>query len=339
MKRKQFLTYFLIAFVLFIIVGLPARGLIHKVSTARPFQTESEAGGQVVDLSALMDHSLVDPKSDFFHAFQDKKRVNFLLLGINTGLTDTIMLASFDMESQHIDLISIPRDTYYPRKGFNTDAEKKINAAYRGNVVNTANAVSDVLEGIPIHYYAIIDYKGVGNIVDTLGGVPMNIPFDMDYDDPRDKPPLHIHFKKGPTVLKGDDAIKFLRYRKDKKKGYGYVQGDIGRVAAQQEFMESAFRQALGLKLPAVAKSVFENVTSNVDVGTLLKIASQAVGMSPDSVKAYTLPGKGQDGPPWYWYPDQDKIKEMLTEIYSVEPHQADTASAGALSKDSTKEQ
>lgn len=107
---------------------------------------------------------------------------------------------------------------------------KKINAAYGAEgIIGTANSVSDVLYGIPINYYAVVDYDSVKTIVDGIGGVPVNVEKAMKYDDPMDKPPLHINIPAGEQVLDGEHAIQYLRYRK------GYREGDIGRVKAQQE--------------------------------------------------------------------------------------------------------
>ena len=88
-------------------------------------------------------------------------------MGVNDGLSDVLMLVSWDMDSNKVDLISIPRDTYYERDGYTSPSQKKINAAYASDkgVIATANAVSDVLMGIPINYYAIIDYDAVESIV------------------------------------------------------------------------------------------------------------------------------------------------------------------------------
>ena len=139
-----------------------------------------------------------------------------------------------------MDLISIPRDTYFHRDGYNSEGENKINAAYRKDPVNTARAVSEVLLGMPINYYAVIDYKGVANIVDSMGGVPMDIEFNMKYTDPYDTPPLVINIPKGHQVLDGKHAVQFLRFR------HGYVEGDIGRVegasAIYEECIQAMYR-------------------------------------------------------------------------------------------------
>lgn len=314
-KNKQvtpalsFVRTFLLAFVVFVLLCTPGMAIFGEVGEYNPFDPE----GDDVVLKDVFP-SIVDANSPFFEAFSDKNRVNVLLLGVNGNLTDTIMLASFDTDAKHVDLISVPRDTYYHRDGYNSEGENKINAAYRKDPVNTAKAVSEVLLGMPINYYVVLDYDGVAKIVDSMGGVPMDIKFDMKYNDPYDTPPLKINIKKGYQVLDGKTAVQFLRYRK------GYVEGDIGRVKAQQEFMKSAFKQCLGFELPKIAKTVFENVKSDINIGTALKLAKNASGISAEDIETYMIPATPLPDPPYYVIPNSEGIAEMINKIYSIEP-------------------
>ena len=312
---QSFLRTFLIAFVILVLLCTPAFAMVGKVFDTNPWGTGAEPPTLKENLP-----SIVDEQSPFFEAFQDKNRVNILLLGINDNLTDTIMLASFDTDAKHVDLISIPRDTYYHRDGYNTEGENKINAAYRKNPVNSAKAVSDVLLGMPINYYAIIDYKGIENIVDSMGGIPMDIEFNMKYTDPYDDPPLVINIPKGHQVLDGEHAVQFLRYRK------GYLEGDIGRIKAHQQFMKSAFKQTLSFNLPKIAKTVFNNVESDITIGETLSLAKSAAGISGDDIETYLLPSTYLPDPPYYVIPDAQGIADMINEIYSIEPENTSEA-------------
>lgn len=309
---QGFFKTFIIAFIVFVVVGTPSMALLGKVADGRFIPT---AEGEEVRLRDELPF-IVNKDSPFFEAFKDNNRANILLLGVNGGLTDTIMVASFDMESKHMDLISIPRDTYYHREGYNDQAENKLNAAYKKNPVNTAKAVSEILLGMPINYYAVIDYEGVENIVESMGGIPMTIKKGgMYYNDPYNKPkPLKIAIPEGPQVLNGKKAVEFLRYRS------GYKEGDIGRVKAQQEFMKSAFKQCLSFDLPKIAKTVFQNVDSDITTGMVTKLATKAIGMSGESISTYLMPGIYQNEAPWYVYPESKGIADMINEIYSIEP-------------------
>lgn len=307
---KDFIKYFIAAFLVMMLLFTPLRVLLHSVGDFTPFESEE-------NLMESLNY-IVGRDSPFFEAFQDKERVNVLLLGVNDNLTDTIMVASFDMKAGHVDVISIPRDTYYQRAGYSGAAEKKINAAYRGSAVNSARAVSDILLGMPLHYYAVVEYKGVKNIVDAIGGVPMNIEFHMKYSDPTDKPPLYIDIPAGNQVLDGEHAMQFLRYRK------GYVEGDLGRVKAQQEFVKSAFKQLLKSNLLKTTEIIFQNIESDVPLDMMIKIASKAVGLSGEDITTYMIPNSPDPNPPYYVYPRTEEIGNMLTEIYSLEPEETD---------------
>jgi LCP family protein required for cell wall assembly len=317
---KTFLRTFLAGFLIFTVILVPTQWGLGLVGNTRVFTGKEN----------LMEDmpTLVNQDSPFFKAFKDSKRVNILLMGVNDGMTDTIMLGSYDMETKHVDVISVPRDTYYPREGAKSPAQKKINSIYGAHkAVGTATAVSDVLKGMPINYYVVVDYKVVRKVVDAMGGVPMKITFHMHYNDPYDKPPLKIDIPEGYQVLDGNTAVKFLRFRKGSGGYAGYPEGDIGRIKAQQEFVKSAFRQALGFSLPKVVKTTVENVDSDLPLGMALKLAANAVGLSGEDIQTITIPGKSgtKDGLS-YWFPDESGIEKMLSEIYNTK---ADTEKTG----------
>jgi LCP family protein required for cell wall assembly len=326
-----FLLPFLIAFIAFTAVLTPAMA---AVSDFRPFAggalDEGEEGEEIEPVVLEQDFDYFVPSnSPFYAAFKDVKRVNLLLLGVKSGLSDTIMLASFDVDAQRVDVISIPRDTYYHRNGYNDDAENKINAAYRKNPLNSAVAVSDVLLGMPINYYAVVEDEGVAEIVDYIGGVTIDVPIDMKYRDPYNRDangkivPLVIDIKKGVQTLNGEDSVKFLRFR------MGYKEGDIGRVKAQQAFIKEALKQALKSNLPGLAAKIRDNLASDMPLGTMLYLAGKVAGMSGDSIETHIMPGEYMTEEPWYVYPDTAGIEELIREIYSLEP---ETSSGAAIS-------
>jgi LCP family protein required for cell wall assembly len=260
--------------------------------------------------------------SDFAKKYPDSKRINVLILGENQGLTDTIMLASFDTEIKRVDLISVPRDTYYERPDYPGAALQKINSVYKSEgseddpekgAVAMAKAVSDVLSGVPIHFYEIYDDDDIRKIVDAMGGIEIDVPMNMKYTDKKQK--LYIDLKKGKQTLTGDQAVQFLRFRK------GYKTGDIGRVEAQQNFMKEAFKQSIGLGFPKVAKTVMDNVESNMANKMAVHIGSEAVGMSTKDMKTWMTPGEAQyRNKSSYYIVDEAKTLKMMDKIYSMKP-------------------
>lgn len=329
--KKRFARIFVTALAAFLVVLIPASFAVSSFLNTSPFQGRLNLGqGEDVQFEVL-----VDPESPFFEEFSDSERINILLMGVNPPLTDVLMLGSFDPKTKHVDIISIPRDTYYYRPGYaETDyAQFKINAAYRGDPLNTAKAVSDVLCGIPINYYAVVEYDDIRKIVDEMGGVPMYLEKDMDYDDEWDNPPLHIHLKAGQQTLSGDDSVKFLRFRK------GYAEGDIGRIKAQQVWMKNAMSQAINYGILKVADVAFKEIDSNLTYGALLSLGTKALGIEAENITTYTMPNTPQPEPPWYVYPKQSEIEDMLREIYSIQPETTtDGAISGGAIEDTTAE-
>lgn len=251
------------------------------------------------------------PLSDLY---RDSERVNVLLLG-NTmqDLTDTIMVGSYDLKNQHVDIFSVPRDTYYPRDDYPGAAMSKINAVYKTEgIKGSANAVSHVLADMPIHAYAMIEEDDIREIVDSMGGVPMNVPFDMKYTDKKTN--LYIDLKKGQQTLDGDKAVQFIRYRK------GYPEGDLGRVKAQQQFMSNAFEQAMGWRLPKVAMTVVEHVDTDLKVSTAARLGIKGISLKKDDLKTRVLPGESSyENGASYFKVNEKKTEKLVRKVYNYE--------------------
>ncbi len=311
----RYIKSFLLFFLLFTVIFTATPLVLQDLGSAHFFSGEDDPTIE----KEFEFHSIVNQSSPYYDMFSEGQKVNILCAGVNGGLTDTILLIIFDIDREHADMISIPRDTYYYRAGYNSAAEKKINAAFRKDINNTAEAVSDLLFGIPIHYYAVIDFKGVVSIVESIGGVPMDIPFHMRYTDKTDKPPLYIDIPEGPKLLDGETAVKFLRFRHGDKGYPDYPQGDLDRQRAQQQFLKSAFEQSVGKNLPKVIKSIHKNVKSNLDVTMALKLAGKAKNMSKDNFATHILPGVSETKSPWYYHQNIEETDALIKQIYQLE--------------------
>ncbi len=257
----------------------------------------------------------IDPYAKMIN---DSERFNVLLLGTtNNLLTDTIIVASFDPTTKGLDFISLPRDTYYEREGYNGKDQRKLNAAYgvRENRAQSAmNAASDVM-GMPIHNFVKVDYAALAKIVDAVGGVTINIPFDIYYTDPYDKPPLVISFTKGQKHLSGSDAVKYLRFRKNDDGTHS--DGDIGRISRQQDFINKLVRKSLGLNLPKVVGIAKEYVETGLSTMEILSYTNSIIGMKNESIRMHVLPGVPEyiEGVSYY-IQDKELTKTLVTELY-----------------------
>ncbi|WP_372994970.1 LCP family protein [Lutispora sp.] len=246
-----------------------------------------------------------------------EKRVNVLVVGVAKNLSDTIMLASYDMEKDKVDIFSIPRDTYYPRKGFKHAAQKKINAAYGSDGADgVVKAVEDITS-LDINYYVQFDYEAVKAVVDGIGGIEVEVPNNMNYDDPADD--LHIHFEKGQVVKSGEDIIKLLRWRKNNKGG-GYKDGDLGRIKMQQQIVKLGIEKIMKGNIVAnfikLQGPIKEYVKTNMSPNEMMYFANKAKNVSSENIHFHTVPGKSKtmEGLSFFVI-DKEKLKEQIYAI------------------------
>ena len=178
-----------------------------------------------------------------------KGSYNILAVGKDkVGLnTDTIMVAHIDTENDVLNILSVPRDTMSKVKRY----VKKINAAYgvgggKGNIDNLKKELTMLL-GIQIDRYVVVNLDAFEQAIDAMGGVTIDVPQDMKYKDPYQD--LMINISKGPQTLNGNQAVGFVRYR------HGYANGDLGRIEAQQLFIEALINQC---KSPSIVNKIPE---------------------------------------------------------------------------------
>ena len=225
-----------------------------------------------------------------------------LILGRDTGgggNTDTMLLASYDVTNQKATVMSIPRDTMvnvpWDIKRINSvynyygGGEKGIKALYK--------EISQLV-GFEPDYQVVVEWEAVGAIVEAIGGVYFDVPYNMDYHDQYQD--LVIEQEKGYRKLNGDDAMQVIRWRKnDSNSPYGNPQiGDSGRMQIQQDFLKAVIKQLLQLKNVANRKlaEVFqENVETDLSFENILWFGKQAVigGLSLEDVSFMTMPWTG----------------------------------------------
>jgi LCP family protein required for cell wall assembly len=228
------------------------------------------------------------------------KPVNILLFAsAEDANTDSIMVLHYIPKTSQVNIISIPRDTYIDLKGYKFH---KINSVY--NVKNGPELLKDKLEeilGKKIDYYIHMDMKAVREIVDILGGVEYNVPCDMIYDDPDQN--LHINIKKGVRTLTGKQVEGLLRFRKPNKwtndvRKY-YDGSDLKRIERQHDFFSEMLKQKLNIKYVAktgdIINNIYSNLTTDLPLSEMLKLARGLPGLSAEKFQTATLPGNAKD--------------------------------------------
>lgn len=259
----------------------------------------------------------------FTMGFLTKERVNILVMGIEGTRTDTMIFLSIDPKNNKVDAISVPRDTYFPTEGKNGAGQAKLNAVYGfkeiGGPVGVKNTVSKLL-GTHIDYYVAVNYDAVKEIVDLIGGVEVDVPFRMKYDDPYSKPPLHIDFQPGVQTIDGDQAMAYLRFRKNADGSHSG--GDIKRMERQQDFIKSAAKSAIQIKLPYIVARSLSYVKTDMPLSKAVLIATSMIGTDMESVNIQTIPSKGtgtgKDGLSYFYY-DPDATKALIEQFSNQE--------------------
>lgn len=316
---KYYLKVFFVSFICFaVLIGgsvfamtkLNLFGMGEKTTTAGNTDSQTEQ---------------VNPSSELEMKFKNGDRINVLIIGTDGGRSDTLMVASYDSKHKLADIISVPRDTYNHIEGKNAADQRKINAVYGfkgeiGGPEGLKKAVSRIL-GVTINYYVELDYEAVAKIVDTVGGVETDIPYKLDYDDPTAKPELHIHLSKGVQTLQGQNALEYLRWRKNNDGSHSM--GDLERVKRQQAFVIKTVKQAMGFKLPFVIKEVFSYLKTDMNIGDILYLSTQMIGIDFDQMKTYTIPGEsGMKYKASYYFNDAEKTLELMETIYKRLPEE-----------------
>ena len=236
-----------------------------------------------------------NPEDDARPLSSEERKEHFytvLMAGLDdeNGGSDTNLLMALDAENGTINVVSLPRDTLL---NVSWSVKKLNNAYHHGGISQTRTEVSRLL-GIPVDYYVTVDLRAFVELVDAIDGVDFDIPVDMDYDDPEQD--LHIHFKKGPRRLTGQEALEVVRWRQNND-GTGYATADIGRIGTQQAFLTAVAKQTLQVsnldKIPEMAEIFSTRVETDLKLANLIWIGEQALSMGSDSIAFHTLPGDG----------------------------------------------
>ena len=183
--------------------------------------------------------------------------------GDDASRSDVIMLARIDPKAGTVSLISIPRDTMVTING----ETQKINAAYAFSGAGGAVRCISQFAGVDITHYVSIDFEGLVEVVDMLGGVWVDVPESFSTGT--------YTFEAGEQLLTGDEALAFARDR------YHVSGGDFGRAQAQRILVEAFVRQVLAsspIELPGLISKLASCITTDLSAVQLVELAQQFVG-------------------------------------------------------------
>ncbi|MGI1658588.1 MAG: LCP family protein [Desulfitobacterium sp.] len=278
-------------------------------------QIQSSEGTQPQDASEqlLSQNSLpIDTSSDI----DLKDRFTVLLVGMDNrpgeiiSNTDTLIVASLDQKAKKMVLLSIPRDTQVMLN----KKKEKINALARlgKGPISTQQYIQELI-GTPIDGYVLTDFQGFKNIVDSLGGITINVEKDMYYDTGDDKD-RYIDLKKGSQRLNGAQALQYARYRNDKL-------ADISRASRQQEVIKAIVAEATMPrnlpKLPIIIPKVYQAIETNLNLGQVWSLVVAFKNKDTYAVINQTLPGQFSDEEGIsYWRINPKESIGILNELF-----------------------
>lgn len=258
------------------------------------------------------------------------ERVNVLVMGIDKRptekcpcRTDTMMIATLDPKTSTAGLITIPRDLYVPIPGV---GDGRVNQAnfygelykYPGGGPALAKKTIEYNLGRQMHYYVLVDFAGFIKVVDTLGGIDIDVPKAIDDPQYPDENfgfrPIHI--PAGRVHMNGDLALVYARVR--------HNDSDFGRSRRQIQVLmgirDKALRLDLLPKLPTLLQSMWGTIQTDMTPQEVLALAVSASKVKTENIKTATIDqsmtiefitAQGAD----VLWPDRAKIGQLLEQI------------------------
>ncbi|SDP69727.1 transcriptional attenuator, LytR family [Klenkia soli] len=236
--------------------------------------------------------------------------VTFLLVGSDTradisagevpdSRSDAIMVARLSGDRKHVQIISIPRDSWVDIPGYGMD---KINAAYAYGGPSLLVQTVENLTGVRIDHYAAISFNELISMTDALGGVDVTVPETTSWGP--------YTFPAGVNHLDGEGARWYVGQR------HGLPGGDFDRVKRQQNYLRAMFGKLFAAgtftsldQIDSVLTTVTSSIAVDDSLGTadLLGLVLSARDLTPDDIAFFTAPvlGTGTEGSASVVYLDQ----------------------------------
>lgn len=235
-----------------------------------------------------------------------------LLVGVENqyhdeeGRSDVVMLLTVNPKTNKVYLLSIPRDTrvYIPSEG----RKDKITHSYsQGGIQSTIAAVNELID-VPIDYYVTTDFDGFQKIVDSLGGVTVDVPFTFKAQLTGS---LKWHtFHKGKQELNGNEALAYVRMRKSDPRG------DFGRNERQKQVIRAIIDKSTSItslpKLDDIIADLGDHVRTNIPPADLLSFIYVYQKMKNADVENLHLKGYDETiNGVYYYIPDEQSVSSI----------------------------
>jgi LCP family protein required for cell wall assembly len=197
--------------------------------------------------------------------------------------SDTIKIIHIDPAAGSARLLSIPRDTYVTLSGLSSASgfakNNKINTAFNEGTDPLIQTIENTF-GIPVNHFVILDFNGVIDLVNSVGGIRLNFPYPVrDNDNGNNNSGLLVK-NPGCQTLNGNTALALARsrfFQYEVRPGVWYYDGsgDLGRIQRQNTVIQSVIN---------TAKSSYNPLTINAFLGTIVHDITKDDGMSTTAI-------------------------------------------------------
>jgi LCP family protein required for cell wall assembly len=198
-------------------------------------------------------------------------------------------------------MLAVPRDTLVDIPGVGED---KINAAFAAGGPDLTVETVENLTGVPVDGYVVVNFGGVKDIVDAMGGITLEVdePIEVGIEGRR------VSIPAGTRELDGFEALAYVRYR-------GGPTADIGRISRQQKFLRELAQESTSpsnlIRLPATARATWRNIDTNMNPLQAARFAIRTRLSGIEEAELY--PGAPQYiGGISYWVPDKQAGSEVV---------------------------
>lgn len=261
--------------------------------------------------------------SVLFIGVDDSENRNFQ----DSTRSDALMLATFNKEDKSVKLLSIPRDSYVyvPEKEDYT----KINHAYAlGGPKSTIETVENLLD-IPVDYYVRMNFYAFIDVVDALGGIELDVPYELYEKNSEDRHNA-IHLEEGLQTVNGEEALAFARTRKK--------DNDMERGKRQQEVIQAILKKATSAtsltKYTDVMEAIGDNMKTNLTFSQMKGIMAFAIKNKGVSMETLQLQGADSRINDVYYYELDEEALEQTSQSLKAHLEGIDTSSSNVVHDD-----
>jgi LCP family protein required for cell wall assembly len=290
----------------------------------------------------------IDVGDDPAAADDPEDRINILVLGLDLrrdehpdtpARTDSVFVFTVDPFSKTAGIFSIPRDLNVEiPDGDGGYFENRINVAYEMGELRDYQGggpglAIDTVEhnfGIPIDFYAVLNFNNFVDLIDEIGGIDIDVPayaFDPEYNDCNACPYYAVQFVPGPEHMDGDRALAYARIRKS--------DNDFKRIERQQLVIRATANQALdlGLVLPDEIIRLYgtykDAVKTNISDFKLPGLARLAQQIDLDNIRMVSIAEATfpcAECPGAMLTADWDRVEELMGTVFGDGRLQAEAA-------------